>query len=147
MSTDNSYRFVLDCSVTMAWCFKDESNHFSDQVLEQMETAKVVVPAIWPLEVSNVLLLAKRRKRLSTLQVSSFADALSALSITVDPSTTTRAMHSIYVLAEKTKLTIYDAAYLELALREKVPLATLDKDLIKAAKKSHIELLEVKEAV
>jgi len=127
----------------MAWCFNDESNHFTDKILEQMETAQVVVPTIWPLEVSNVLLLAQRKKRLTALQVSSFIDALSALSITVDASTTARAMHSIYVLAEKTKLTAYNAAYLELALREKIPLATLDNDLMKAAKISHIELLRV----
>lgn len=141
VSTKNAYHFVLDCSVSMTWCFEDERDRFAEQVLEEMETAKSVVPTIWPLEVANVLLLAQKKKRVTSLQVTSFVDALSALSITVDSSTTTRAMHSIYALAEKTKLTIYDAAYLELALREKIPLATLDRDLRSAAKKVGIELL------
>lgn len=141
MGSKNSYDFVLDCSVVMTWCFEDEANRFAEGVLNEMESAKSIVPTIWPLEVSNVLLLAQKKKRISSLEVTSFIDALSALSIVVDPSTTARAMHSIYALAEKTKLTIYDAAYLELALREKIPLATLDKDLRTAANKVNVELL------
>ena len=69
------------------------------------------------------------------MQSSTFIDALLALPIVVDPSTTDKAMHSIFTLADNTGLTIYDAAYLELAVREKIPLLTLDKELIKIAKK------------
>lgn len=138
MTTKNSYNFVLDCSVTMAWCFEDEGDHYSETILEKMRHASVVVPTIWPLEVGNVLLLAQRKKRLSSIQAANFIDALSAFSITVDSSTTNRAMHTIFRLAEATGLTIYNAAYLELAFREKIPLATLDRTLITAAKSMHI---------
>ncbi|MBA3238824.1 MAG: type II toxin-antitoxin system VapC family toxin [Parachlamydiaceae bacterium] len=125
----------------MAWCFEDEGNIFTDNILSQMVDVKVIVPTIWPLEVANVLLLAERKKRVSSIQSASFMDALTVFSITVDPSTSHRAMHTILRLAEKTKLTIYDAAYLELAFREQIPLATLDKDLISAAKSMNISLL------
>jgi predicted nucleic acid-binding protein len=136
----NPYDFVLDCSITLAWCFEDESNEYTDNVLESLKKATAVVPTIWPLEVANVLLLSKKHKRISEVQSASFIDALSALPIIVDHSTTTRAMHSIFVLAGQSDLTIYDAAYLELAIREGIPLLTLDKDLIKAAKKLQISL-------
>lgn len=136
----NPYKFVLDCSITMAWCFEDESDDYTDGVLEDLKEATAVVPAIWPLEVANVLLLAKKNKRITEVQAASFIDALSALPIVVDQSTTSRAMHSIFVLAGQSDLTIYDAAYLELAIREEIPLLTLDKGVIKAAKKLHVSL-------
>lgn len=128
------YGFVLDCSITMSWCFEDESTKEADEILNRLAHSKAIVPTIWPLEVANVLLLAKKKGRISNLQSVNFIDALSALPIIVDSNTTARAWHSIYVLAEQTELTIYDAAYLELALREKLPLFTLDKSLLKAAK-------------
>jgi len=136
----NPYKFVLDCSITMAWCFEDESDDYTDGVLEDLKNTTAVVPAIWPLEVANVLLLAKKNKRITEVQAASFIDALLALPIVVDQSTTSRAMHSILVLAGQSDLTIYDAAYLELAIREEVPLLTLDKALIKAAKKLRVSL-------
>ena len=137
----NSYDFVLDCSITMAWCFEDESNDYTDNILEKLKEATAIVPTIWPLEVANVLLLSKKNKRITAMQSASFIDALSALPIVVDPSTTSRAMHSIFVLASQLDLTIYDAAYLELAVREKISLLTLDKGLIKAAKKLDLPLI------
>lgn len=140
MGVKNSYDFVLDCSITMAWCFEDESSDYTDSILENFNEATALVPTIWSLEVANVLLLAKKNRRITEIQAASFIDALSALPIVVDQSTTSRAMHSIFVLAGQSDLTIYDAAYLELAIREKIPLLTLDKGLIKAAKKLHIPL-------
>lgn len=136
----NSYDFVLDCTITMAWCFEDESSKETDAILESLQNLTACVPTIWPLEVANVLLSAKKNKRITEVQSSSFIDALSALPIVIDQSTSSRAMHTIFVLAVETDLTIYDAAYLELAAREKIPLLTLDKGLIKAAKKLHIPL-------
>lgn len=138
--TKNSYDFVLDCSITMAWCFEDESSDYTNTILENFKFTAAIVPTIWPLEVANVLLQAKQNKRLTEVQSANFIDALSSFRIIVDSSTTSRAMHSIYVLAGQLNLTIYDAAYLELAIREKIPLLTLDKELIKAAKKLHISL-------
>lgn len=136
----NIYDFVLDCSITMAWCFEDESNEYTDTILENLKNTTAIVPTIWPLEIANVLLLAKKNKRITEVQSASFIDALLALPIVIDQSTTSRAMHSIFVLAGQINLTIYDSAYLELALREKIPLLSLDKGLIKAAKKLNIPL-------
>lgn len=136
----DQYDFVLDCSICMAWCFDDESTEFSDKILDELKHSTAVVPTIWPLEIANVLLLARKKKRINEMQVIGFIDAVANLPIIVDSSTTKRAMHSIFVLAGELDLTIYDAAYLELAVREKIPLFTLDKDLIKAAKKLHIPL-------
>src|SRR5258708_7728424 len=118
MRSKNLYDFVLDCSITMAWCFEDERNEFTDNVLENLQNATAIVPALWPLEVANVLLLAKKNKRITEIQSASFIDALSALPIVIDQSTSSRAMHSIFVLAGQSNLTVYDAAYLELAERE-----------------------------
>jgi predicted nucleic acid-binding protein len=140
MRVANPYGFVLDCSITMAWCFEDESTDYTDNTLENFHDLTAIVPTIWPLEVANVLLLAKKNKRITEIQAAGFIDALSALSIVIDQSTTSKVMNSIFRLANQTNLTIYDAAYLELAIRENMPLATLDKDLIKAAKKLDIPL-------
>lgn len=138
MIKKNSYDFVLDCSITMAWCFEDEENEYSESVLERLRSSRAIVPSIWPLEVFNVLLIAKKKRRISALQTSNFIDALSQLPIIVDLSTSTKTMHSIFVLAEEANLTIYDAAYLELAIREKIPLFTLDKSLLKSAEKYNV---------
>lgn len=134
------YHFVLDCSVTMAWCFEDESNEYTDAILDSLQHSKAIVPTIWPLEVANVLLIAKRNKRITNIQSASFIDALCSLPIVVDQTTSIRAMHSIFTLAGQSDLTIYDAAYLELAIREKIPLLTLDKGLIKVAKRLHVPM-------
>lgn len=141
MAQANSFDFVLDCSITMSWCFEDESTAYTDSILERLKTSKCIVPSLWSLEVANVLLIAAKNKRITEIQSASFIDALSALPIITDSTTSTRAMHSIYVLANNSKLTIYDATYLELAIREKIPLATLDKELIKAANKLNVPLL------
>lgn len=138
--TKKLYDLVLDCSFTMAWCFEDEGNENTDSMLENLKNLTATVPSIWPLEVANVLLLAKKNKRITEVHAASFIDALSALPIIVDQSTGLRAMRSIFTLASQSGLTIYDASYLELALREQIPLLTLDKDLMKAAKKLHIPL-------
>lgn len=135
---NNSYEFVLDCSITMAWCFEDENTEYSNSILEELNHVKAIVPTIWSLEVANVLLLAKKNKRITEVQSSSFIDALSVLPITVDTTTSIRAMHSIFSLASQLGLTIYDAAYLELAVREQIPLVTLDKQLVKAAKELNL---------
>jgi predicted nucleic acid-binding protein len=134
----NPYQFVLDCSVTMSWCFDDERTDYTDGILENLKDSTAIVPTIWSLEVANVLLLSKKKKRISEIHSANFIDALSTLPITVDPSTSAKAMHSIFVIANQSDLTIYDAAYLELAIREGIPLITLDSKLTQAAKKFHI---------
>jgi predicted nucleic acid-binding protein len=124
----------------MAWCFDDETTDYTETILENLKNKTAIVPTIWPLEVANVLLLSKKRKRITEVQSANFIDALSALPIVVDPSTSAKAMHSIFVIANQSELTIYDAAYLELAIREDIPLLTLDMKLMNAAKKCHIQV-------
>lgn len=138
MATNHLYDFVIDCSVTMAWCFEDESTDYTDSILKKLKELTAIVPTIWPLEVANFLLSARRKKRISEITSASFIDKLSELPIVVDHSTTKRALHTTSMLAAQEHLTIYDAAYLELAMKEKVPLITLDKELIKVAKKLHV---------
>lgn len=140
MANKNSYDFVLDCSITMAWLFEDEATSSTDGILEALEKGNCIVPSIWSLEVANVLLIAQRKKRITAIQASGFIDALSYLPIHIDASTMSRAMHSIYALAVQEQLTIYDAAYLELAIRENIPLATKDHDLLTAAKRLQIKI-------
>lgn len=135
MGNKNGFDFVLDCSVTMAWLFEDVTSVMTDAILEKLEKSTAIVPAIWPLEVANVLVHAVRHKRITNIQAVNFIDALAKLPIHVDEFTTSRALHSIYTLASEEKLTIYDASYLDLAIREQIPIATQDKDLLKAAKK------------
>ena len=132
--------FILDCSVTMAWCFEDEITDYSENVFNALITAKAIVPSFWTLEVANVLLLAQRKKRISHIKATEFKSSLNLLPIQVDHSTAHRAMNSIMEIAEETNLTIYDATYLELALHTSLPLATLDQDLKKAARKMRVKL-------
>ncbi len=133
--------FVLDCSITMAWCFEDESTAFTEFVLDGLQDSSAKVPNLWPLEVANVLLIAERKKRLSFFQAVNFKSSLEALPIIIDPLTSSRAFETIFELAREYKLTSYDAAYLELAWREKLPLCTLDAALKKTAQTIGVKLL------
>ena len=134
-------RFVLDNSIVMAWCFEDESNAMADAVLEQLQTKFAIVPAIWPLEVGNVLLVAERRGRLSEADTFQFLTMLANLPIRSEIETRQRAMSDILFLAREHKLSTYDASYLDLAMREGVPLASLDKGLRRAATQCQVSLV------
>jgi len=126
-------RFVLDCSVTMAWCFEDETDSRAQAVLAAMPAQEALVPGHWPLEVANVLAGAERRKRTTATQIARFIDILDRLSIVVDDQTAKKAFGEVLTLARTHRLTAYDAAYLELALRTGCPLASLDATLNKIA--------------
>ncbi len=130
--------FVLDNSVVMSWCFEDESNSYTEAVLESLEGKEASVPAIWPLEVGNVLLVAERRKRLSVASVTRFLALLSGLPIVVEQETPERMLKDIVSLARTHALSTYEASYLDLAMRLDLPLATLDSSLMKAAKKCKV---------
>jgi predicted nucleic acid-binding protein len=134
--------FVIDNSVVMSWCFKDETSKYTDAMLDYLEQAKAYVPAIWPLEVSNVLLAAERRKRLSQSDSSRFISLLLELPIIVEPESPERMLSEILSLARDFKLSSYDASYLDLAMRKGLPIATADKNIIEAAKKSHVPILK-----
>ena len=134
--------FVLDCSVTIAWILRDDSmNEKADSLLLLLEDQSIKVPTIWPLEVANVLCLAERQKKITAIEVAEFKEFLSSLPIDIDHETSLCAMGSIYLLAKTEHLTVYDAAYLEIAIRENCPLATFDKALKSAAKKQGVLLL------
>lgn len=125
--------FVLDCSVTMAWCFADESDPYSDQVLESLTAGEAFVPAVWPLEVANVLSVGERRQRVTETNAWRFVQLLNRLRIHIDPLSGDLSVERLFALAREFSLSAYDASYLELAARRKLPLATLDKRLLSAA--------------
>jgi predicted nucleic acid-binding protein len=126
--------FVLDGSVTMAWFFQDETDAYAEAVEDALARVEAVVPAIWPLEVANTLVVSERRKRSMEAQATTWLSYLRALPIVVDDETATRAWDDTLSLARAHQLSAYDAAYLELALRRGLPLASLDDKLKAAAK-------------
>lgn len=133
-------RFVVGNSVVMAWCFRDESSRYADDVLESLDGGEAVVPAVWPLEVGNVLAMAERRGRLQPEEIPRILAMLAALPITVEQESSERILTEILVLARERQLTTYDASYLDLALRLGLPIATADAALVKAAQKCHVSL-------
>lgn len=129
-----SAAFVLDCSITMAWCFGDEATPGTKAVQDRLLTEAAVVPAHWFSEVANVLLAAERRSRISRAGSQEFLGELRRVVIEVDDQSPDCAWAEVMTLARRHALTMYDAAYLELAIRRRLPLASLDADLGKAAR-------------
>jgi predicted nucleic acid-binding protein len=133
--------FVLDCSIAVAWCFEDEADPLVDALFDRLKMEGGIVPALWPLEVANVLLQAERRGRLTLAAVDGRLAAFEKLPITVD-STPWNSLHgATLALARLHGLTAYDAAYLELAVRRQLPLATKDKALMRAGATAGVEVL------
>ena len=131
--------FVLDCSVTMAWVFSDEASEDTDRLRESLIDDSAFVPALWPIETGNVLLMATRRGRIDRNDWRRIRVALQALPINIDPVTTDRVWTAVVELAEVNGISVYDAMYLELALRLRLPLATLDRALATAAQASGVD--------
>ncbi len=125
--------FVVDSSVVMAWCFSDEADRYADAVLEKFTTTRARVPAIWPLEVVNVLLAAERKERLKQADSIRFLTLVLQLPIEADQEWSKQEMPGLLSLGRSLHLSSYDLSYLELALRRGCPLATLDQQLGKAA--------------
>jgi predicted nucleic acid-binding protein len=135
-------RWVPDASATLTWCFEDEAMAWTDDLLARLRTGdEALVPGHWPAEVANSLLMAVRRGRISREKANRFVRNLRALPIRLDPQDSDVVFDDVFKLAEQYTLTIYDAAYLELAIREHLPLATLDKELRKAARAAGVPLL------
>jgi len=130
---DGTESLVIDCSITMAWYFKDEATTYTGAVQASLESNRAAVPGLWPVEVVNVLLMGERRKRSTQAQATKWLRILSALPIAVDAKTPGAAFNEVLSLARSHGLTAYDAAYLELAIRLGLPLATLDNALKRAA--------------
>jgi predicted nucleic acid-binding protein len=133
--------FVLDASVTMAWCFADEASAATWAILARLEREGAAVPSLCPLEVGNILTKAERRQRTTPARISRFLVRLGTLPIRIDDETTSRAWRETLALARTEGLTTYDAAYLELALRRGLPLATRDGELRQAAARNGVGLL------
>ena len=132
---------VLDVSLSCAWCFADEASDGAWAILEQLQTHQAHVPALWLSETANVLVQAERRGRISGAACRTFLGLLEDLPISVDQPSTASVWHDTLALARSHRLTSYDAAYLELALRRGLPLASRDKDLQAAARAEGVPLL------
>jgi len=117
----------------MAWCLGDEGSVYADEILGSLESCGAIVPAIWPLEIGNVLVVAERRKRLSRSAGIRFLSLINDLPIIVVQETPERITKEILALARERQLSTYDASYLDLAMRTGLPIATLDSVLNKAA--------------
>ena len=125
--------FVLDASLTLAWCFEDEGTDEAWALFIPVMRHGAAVPGHWRLEVSNALAAGERRRRLQPERVGSFLAALDRMPVEVDAATSQRAFGPILDRARRDRLSAYDAAYLDLAVRVGVPLATLDRGLRGAA--------------
>ena len=134
--------FVLDCSVAMSWCFEDEGDEYSDRALDALAKGEAHVPSLWLLEVANVLILAERRGRLAEADSTRFVELLRALPIAMDEEASLQTILTILARSRAYGLTSYDAAYLELAMRLGLPLATRDKSLRAACKKSGVKVFK-----
>jgi predicted nucleic acid-binding protein len=130
--------FILDCSVTMAWCFEDEKSPFTDSVLTSLNSNEALVPVLWQLEVTNVLIGAERKNRITEANLIHFIKLINQLPINID--NTSIPMADIFLLSKMHGLSSYDASYLYLAIIHGLPLATLDEKLKEASKKAGVLL-------
>ena len=127
---------ALDASMAMAWCFEDERNPESDVVLDRIITKGAFVPSLWKIEVANSLQVAIRRKRIDRQYRDLALARLQNLPIETDPETSLHVWSAGIELADQYGLALYDAVYLELAIRRQIPLATLDKALFEAGRQA-----------
>ena len=133
--------FVLDCSVAVSWLFEDEARTETDALQPQLAASGGCVPALWLLEVANVLMQAERRGRIDAAGADERFDLLESLPLLVDTEHSASVIRQVIRLARAYSLTSYDAAYLELALRRRLPLATLDKAMRAAAQTEGVTCL------
>ena len=136
-----SASFIIDCSLTMTWCFPDEATPESSRILDRLEHESALVPAHWFLEVTNVLAMAERHQRITAAKSNEFLTLLEVMDIEVDTEVAGRAFAHLLPLCRSEELTSYDAAYLDLALRRQLPLASLDDELRTAAAHNGVALL------
>ena len=130
--------------MAVAWCFEDEQVPFTEGVLDLLSAGtEAITPAIWPFEVANALLVAERRKRITLAQVTALLRRIEDLPISVEPIEAGRPFEQILSVGRQQNLSQYDAAYLELALRTGLPLATLDGKLREAARLLNVGLPKI----
>ena len=131
---------VIDASLALSWCFEDEATPQTDLLFEYVRDEGAVVPNLWHLELGNVLLQAEKRKRITAEDVATRLRLISILPITTDHETSAKAGQDTLSIARVEGLTMYDAAYLELAIRLGAPLLTRDERLIHAARRRGVAL-------
>jgi predicted nucleic acid-binding protein len=132
---------VIDASSVLAWCFEDEGGPEADVLIEKVAAERAAMPGLWSLEIANGLVLGARRRRLQPAESSAFVAMIEELPIVADRATGMRALHETMSLAREHRLTAYDAAYLELAMCLRLPLATGDRGLRAAARRAGVALL------
>ena len=131
---------VIDASIALSWCFEDEATPETDRLFEYVRDEGAVVPGLWHLELGNVLLQAERRKRISAEDAATRLRLISALPIATDRETAVKAWQDTLSIARVEGLTMYDASYLELAIRLGAPLLTKDAQLAQAAKRRGVAI-------
>ena len=135
-------RFILDCSIAMTWCFEDEATYRTEKLFDSLtQGGKGVVPSHWYLEVSNVLLTSMRHGRISQDRASQFLSLLGSLPITSDSDTGSNAFSRTHAIAQESGLSSYEAAYLELAIRIGLPIASNDRKLNAVAEIRNVVVL------
>jgi len=133
--------FVLDSAVALTWCFEDERTPETQLLLQRVVESGAIVPVLWPLEVLNALATAERRRRLDRDSRHTLARSLKELPIRLDLDSAAAAWTDTAALAERHQLTLYDASYLELAIRLGLPIGTLEEALRKAAQTLDVPVL------
>jgi len=134
---------VIDASLALAWCFPDEASEYADGVLVALEGRTVMVPPVWALEITNAVLVAERRKRAKLADVRRFVELLGGLTIIEQSQTVIDTVSSVLPLARQYGLSAFDAAYLDVAVRQGAPLATLDSTLERAGRSAGIKIFRV----
>lgn len=129
---------VLDCSAVLAWFFEDERDADALRLIDALGSVRAHVPSLWPYEIANVMLVAERRGRLKAASITEGLDAIEALDIVIEPGKMIE--RELIELARQNNLSVYDASYLALALHLKLPLATRDKALKRAAQAVGVKL-------
>lgn len=134
------YDLVIDASVALCWCFPDKRSTYADKILGELGEKQAIVPSLWAIELANSLLVGERRKRLTAADIANFLDILKDLPVDTDDESAPRALSDTWSLARRLGLSAYDGCYLELAMREGLPLATLDVQMKKAAKAAGVKI-------
>jgi predicted nucleic acid-binding protein len=134
--------FVLDVSACMPWCCEDETTEASEQMLEwAMDGSALHVPSLWTWEILNTVAVVIKRKRITADRGKEFLVQLATFNIFVDEPPLIADFQRLHSLADNRQLTAYDVAYLDLAKRRSLPLATLDSDLTQAALAEGVKIL------
>jgi predicted nucleic acid-binding protein len=128
-------KIVLDASVTLCWLFEDQATAYTDSILDRLAGQdEAITSTIWPLEVANVIAVSERRKLIRPAQSAAFLEELGQLPIRIEQASTDRAFASVLECARRYRLSAYDASYLDLAMRQSLPLSTVDSALRMAAR-------------